>query len=363
MLEFYFTKTNKLHNLFIVAVLVGLYLTTFVNYLLFHSLAEIFSIVVAFSFFMVTWNSKKYIKNQYLLFIGIAYLFVAFLDLFHTLAYKGMPIFTDYDYYANQLWIGARYLESITIMVAFYFLGRDKVLKPEQIFMIYTVITTIILLMVFYWKIFPACFVDGSGLTVFKKNSEYIICLILMGSMLLLRKNRDRFESRIYIILLLSLAFTIVSELAFTFYVSNYGISNLVGHYFKLFSFYLIYKAIIETGIRNPYKLIFKELDASNKKLSKEITERINSENEREKLIGELQIALTEVKKLSGLLPICSQCKKIRDDKGDWNSIDTYIQEHSEATFSHGMCSECSDEFYGKEDWYIKMKEKKSRKK
>ena len=94
---------NIMHFLFIGAVLVGLYFTTFTNYLLFHSLAEIFSIVVAFSFFTITWTSRNYIKNQYLLFIGIGYLFIAFLDLLHTLAYKGMPIFTDYSYYANQL--------------------------------------------------------------------------------------------------------------------------------------------------------------------------------------------------------------------------------------------------------------------
>jgi hypothetical protein len=73
-----------LQNFFMIIVLAGLYFTTFV-------------IVVACSFFMITWNSKNYIKNQYILFIGIAYLFIALLDLLHTLAYKGMPIFTDYD--------------------------------------------------------------------------------------------------------------------------------------------------------------------------------------------------------------------------------------------------------------------------
>jgi hypothetical protein len=207
--------------------------------------------------------------------------------------------------------------------------------------------------------LFPVCFVEGVGLTAFKKISEYIICLILLGSLLLLRINRDRFETKVYRILILSLACTIVSELAFTFYVSNYGISNLVGHYFKLFSFYLIYKAIIETGIRTPYKLIFKELDATNRNLKKEIAERIKNKKKREKLITELQVALSEIKKLSGLLPICSHCKKIRDDKGYWNSIDAYIQEHSEATFSHSICSECSDKLYGKDDWYIEMKKEK----
>ena len=80
------------------------------------------------------------------------------------------------------------------------------------------------------------------------------------------------------------------------------------------------------------------------------------AEVEKEKLINELQKALKEVKTLSGLLPICAHCKKIRDDKGYWNTLEAYIEQHSDASFSHGMCSECSDELYGEEDWYIEMK-------
>ncbi|MCP3942310.1 MAG: hypothetical protein GY710_12590 [Desulfobacteraceae bacterium] len=76
-------------------------------------------------------------------------------------------------------------------------------------------------------------------------------------------------------------------------------------------------------------------------------------------LISELETAHKDIKKIGGLIPICSHCKKIRDDKGYWNILESYIQEHSEASFSHSMCPECSDEFYGEEDWYIKMKDKK----
>ncbi|MBL6996376.1 PAS domain S-box protein, partial [Desulfobacula sp.] len=87
-----------------------------------------------------------------------------------------------------------------------------------------------------------------------------------------------------------------------------------------------------------------------------DISERKTAEREREALIVDLQKALGEVKQLSGLLPICAKCKKIRDDNGYWNQIEGYIQKHSDAQFSHGMCPECSDELYGKEDWYIEMK-------
>lgn len=79
-------------------------------------------------------------------------------------------------------------------------------------------------------------------------------------------------------------------------------------------------------------------------------------ESEREGLINNLQIALAEVKTLKGIVPICSNCKKIRDDKGCWNLLEYYIEKHSEASFSHSICPECFDKFYGKEEWYIKMK-------
>jgi len=79
--------------------------------------------------------------------------------------------------------------------------------------------------------------------------------------------------------------------------------------------------------------------------VTRDITERRRMETEREDLIRELTRALTEVKQLSGMLPICSQCKKVRDDHGYWSQIETYLSEHSEATFTHGVCPECAQRF------------------
>ena len=89
-----------------------------------------------------------------------------------------------------------------------------------------------------------------------------------------------------------------------------------------------------------------KVLSIANRVLQSEIEERKRVENERERLIHELQEALAEVKTLSGLLPICSSCKKIRDDKGYWNQLESYISKHSEAEFSHGICPECAKKLY-----------------
>jgi len=76
------------------------------------------------------------------------------------------------------------------------------------------------------------------------------------------------------------------------------------------------------------------------------ITRRKQMEAERNQLIQDLQKALANVKSLSGLLPICASCKKIRDDKGYWSQVESYIQKHSEATFSHGMCPDCLRKWY-----------------
>jgi len=330
----------------IITIITGLYLTTRVSYLLFHSIVELFSIVIAFSVFVITWNSLGYIKNSYLKIVGISYLFIGILDLLHTLSYKGMPIFVDYDYYANQLWIAARYLESITLLTAFTLLQGGRNAKAGLLFAGYAIITGILIASIFYWKIFPICFVAGKGLTDFKIYSEYVICSILLAAIFLLIKNRKLFANSIYRLLLLSILYTIISELAFTFYIDNYGISNIVGHYFKLFSFLMIYHAIISSGVEEPFNLIFKELKLTNDSLQKEVDLRKKTEIERESVISNLKNALDEIKVLKGILPICMHCKKIRDDSGYWSQLEMYISKHSDADFSHGICPDCFDEHY-----------------
>jgi PAS domain S-box-containing protein len=81
--------------------------------------------------------------------------------------------------------------------------------------------------------------------------------------------------------------------------------------------------------------------------VTRDITERKRIEEEREQLVRDLQKALSEVKKLKGIFPICASCKKIRDDKGYWRQIEAYIRDHSEAEFSHGICPDCMKKLYG----------------
>ena len=74
--------------------------------------------------------------------------------------------------------------------------------------------------------------------------------------------------------------------------------------------------------------------------------QRRRVERQREQLIGELEVALAKIKTLRGLLPICSSCKSIRDDKGYWNQLETYLGDHSDAEFSHSVCPRCLERLY-----------------
>ena len=79
----------------------------------------------------------------------------------------------------------------------------------------------------------------------------------------------------------------------------------------------------------------------------RDVSQRRQSEIEREKLVFELQEALAQVKTLSGLIPICAWCKNIRNDKGYWQNVEQYVGSHSKATFSHGICPDCTAKFHG----------------
>ncbi len=246
-----------------VPILAGLYLTSLYDFLLFHSLAEIFSVVVAMGIFMIFWNTREISHSTFFHLLGVAYLFVGGLDLLHTLAYKGTGIFPGYGAdLPTQLWIGARYLESLSLLAAS--LLMDRRILHRDLLAVYGLITGLLLVLIF-GGIFPTCFIEGVGLTPFKKISEYLICLILIGAAAGMIRVQDRFDPDVYRLTLASILFTIASELLFTFYISVYGISNLIGHFFKIISFYLIYKAVIETGLARPYQLLFREVKQSER--------------------------------------------------------------------------------------------------
>ena len=240
------------------AVVWVLYELSHHSYLLFHSLAEGFSIVIAFAMFAIAWNSRRFMENQYLLLIGVAFVFIGGLDFVHLLAYRGMGVFPEFGTNpATQLWIAARYLEAATLLAAPLLVHRR--FNPFAMAGVYAAVTALLLASIFFWHIFPAAYVDGVGLTTFKIVSEYVISTVLALSIWALFRHREDFNAAVFRLLVAAIIVTIFSELSFTLYTDPYGISNLVGHLLKIAAFYILYKALVATGLRRPYDLLFRE--------------------------------------------------------------------------------------------------------
>jgi len=238
------------------------------SYLLFHTLAELYSIVIAMTYFVIAWHTRDMNENPTIATLGIAYVFIAFLDLFHTLSFNGMNIFQGYDFPANQLWVIGRILEAITL-ATFSFITLRKRSSMLAFLGVYSLATLSGLAAVFIFRVFPVCFVEGQGQTPFKLAAEYFIIATLALASLLAYMRRKLYPRSVHRNLQASIILTILSELSFTLYFSNYDWANMIGHFFKIASFYLVYRSIVVTGLKRPQRLLFSRLGQSEQALRK----------------------------------------------------------------------------------------------
>ncbi len=276
MIKSYFNLSKYRAPIFLVLALLVLYVISRYNYLLFHSLADGVSIVIAACVFAIIWNGRRIVDNDYFLYVGIAFLFFAFWDLMHLLGNKNMGVFPKYGNLGPALYIVSRYILSISLIIAPLFINRK--LNTTWMYAAYSLLTLLILLSIFYWQIFPVCIVDGMGLTPFKVVSDYIICLILLGAIGLLLINRRSFDSRVLWIIVSSIILSIATGLAFTLYADPFGIMNAIGHFFQIASFYLIYLAFIETSLTKPQDILYQKLKKNEEKLAENV-EQLNNAN------------------------------------------------------------------------------------
>lgn len=255
MIEF----SNKTNRILIGAALIAaLFMTSRYSYLLFHSIVEMLTIVIMGSIFVLAWNTRHWMNNHFFLFIGISFLFVSGIDMLHTLAYKGMGIFQGYG--ANlptQLWIVARYTQSISLLLAPIWLRRR--LRTGSTLASYSIVTGLLLWSIFSGG-FPACYVDGVGLTPFKIVSEYLIIAILLLAVIPLWIKRKSFEPDVWRSLLAFIGLTVLAELAFTDYLGVYDNANLIGHILRMVSYLFLYSALLRTGLQRPFELVFRDL-------------------------------------------------------------------------------------------------------
>ena len=259
--------TKIVYTILFAVFLILLLLISKHKYLLFHSFIEIFSVIISCCVFVLSTFTYNKEKNAFSI-LGLGYLIVGIIDLLHTLSYQGMNIFDSEIYYANQLWICARFIESITICI--FLVQIKKLFFHFKIYIcIYLGYLLFVFATVFFFKNFPICYIKDQGQTSFKIFSEYIICLILGMALLILHTKKYIDNKKIRQYFFLSIVITILSEFCFTLYTDNYGFLNVVGHLFKLISFYYIYKSILIVNVQDPLAIIFEELNIKEQKILK----------------------------------------------------------------------------------------------
>ncbi|OGI32536.1 MAG: hypothetical protein A2420_03100 [Candidatus Moranbacteria bacterium RIFOXYC1_FULL_44_13] len=249
-------------------ILVVLYIVANFNYLLFHVLAEFFGSAISLAIFLLTWNARKFVKNNYYLFFGMAFLTSGMISLIHALTYRGMGVVAgtlNDSNVATQLWLANQYIMATTFLIAPFLL--EKKIRSQTIVWAYLTAFALFLTMIFYWKIFPVAYAEGSGLTPFKKVSEYIVATAYIFSLYFFWRRRDRLEKRVLHLITFTLALFFVSTITFAFYVGVYSFPNELGHLLRVLAFYVSYLALVEFGLMRPYHSMFRELNENKKVL------------------------------------------------------------------------------------------------
>ncbi len=267
----------------IVFVLGSIYLETR-NFLLFHTVIELICVFIAFGMVVVALNTHRFSTEQFGVFLGMTYGFTGFFLFLHAITFPGLELLPDTSLNISvQLWIAARYLEGISMVIACILMQREKRYKIGMIKYLYPISTIILLLSIFYWRSFPLCHTEESGFTRFKDVSEYVASVLVMISFYLLIRRKEHIEVKRYSYMLLFLIVSFASGIPFT--MMN-GVNNnifTIGHILKVISFYMIYKSLVETSLHAPYE----DLSRSNKSLfdkTKELTDMnrvLNAEIDR----------------------------------------------------------------------------------
>lgn len=249
-------------NIWLITILIilgiALYLLSRSDYLLFHLAIETAILVFGVLIFTISIISRNFDQSSFVVTLGPGIFVASLIAFIHMAAYKGMNIIEGYD--ANlptQLWIVLNYILSTSILVAVLF-GNKKV-KFSWNIIIFSCIGLIGTVLCFM-GIFPNCFVEGIGLTLFKKVSEYIFILIYFICIFAIYKKRNKIDELIYKSMLTFLLLLILGDFMFTLYSDVYGIQNFLGHYFRLIAFLNIYLFVVIESIQKPYNSIFNEL-------------------------------------------------------------------------------------------------------
>ncbi len=238
------------------------------NIVLFHITIETFCIFVAMSMLLIAVNTYQHSKNSFILFLGLSYGFVAYYDFLHIVSAKGFNILSANDINISmQVWIIARYLESISLLLACLGIKNKETFNVNKYIALYILASVILNPLVFKWHVFPPFYTPFIEISTFIKFSSFFLIIINLFSIVIIYKNKAYFYEKKYKFLIASLCCVAVYIFIFSFhYVEMESQRFILGHLFKLVSFYLLYKGVVEHNLISPY-IQLKESEAYHKRL------------------------------------------------------------------------------------------------
>lgn len=248
-------------SLWFVPVVAGIFLIAVSRYsfIAFHTLAELFTIVIAFVLFTLAWNTDQYRKNAFLIVLACGYFWIGALDLAHALMYKGMSVLgVGSGNLSSQFWIGTRYVEAGVLVFAP--LAARMNINKFYTFWTFGVISAALFYTILS-GLFPTTFIEGVGLTEFKVMSEYVIIAILLLSLVVMYWRRFDLGRSEADLIAVGIVLTILAEIMFTLYVDAYGALNFAGHLFKIASFWMIFQAVVVTSLASPFEALANSRD------------------------------------------------------------------------------------------------------
>ncbi len=267
------------------SIILGLVQLGLYEYSIFHTTVELFTIVISFVVFVIVINTYEISQNKFIAFLGISFAFIALLDLLHSFTHDGINIigFESLNISA-QLWISARWVQCISILAAFILYKALRLnINNNIVIAVYLVIVSSLIAVIFYFKIFPDCYIEGVGSTDFKRISEYIIAGLLFIGVILIVKNRDGIKQKLYRNVLLFMLLTIASGLILTMDHSHTQDVAIAGHILKFLAYWFFYCAIVVTSLKSPINHMFYELAEKN-------LEIIRSNDQLKQDIADLQM-------------------------------------------------------------------------
>jgi len=261
------------------------------SYLVFHNLAEIFSIMVSLSVFSVGWFTFEQSRDRHVLFLGTVFLAVGLLDLMHTMSNAAMPAFItpNSTNKSTQFWIAARLIDSSAFLAsAFVYPEKESRWLTKNVLMAAAITVTgaVFTLIVFFPGVLPATAVQGVGLTPLKRYLEFLVILLLLLAGAAYWKRMARTGNRDLLIYLAAFTICICSEILFASYKTGFDTYNVLGHIYKVAAFYLIYKGVFISSVNHPYVRLSDAVEklrretVSRSELEREIEERTVAEEE-----------------------------------------------------------------------------------